>query len=47
MKTSEFAEAVTAMLKNEKEVFIELLKKRILTGLEMKYLSIAVTQKIK
>lgn len=27
MKTSEFAEAVTAMLKNEKEVFIELLKK--------------------
>lgn len=33
MKTSEFAEAVTAMLKDEKEVFIELLKKEDFDGI--------------
>lgn len=33
MKTSEFADAVTAMLKDEKEVFIELLEKEDFDGI--------------
>lgn len=33
MKTSELADAVTAMLKDEKEVFIELLEKEDYDGI--------------
>lgn len=33
MKTSEFADAVTAMLKDEKEAFIELLEKEDFDGI--------------